>query len=221
MEDLIYSFLLQSGYPRASIILDVGVLGYSAGQASDVRTPTFVIVEPESADVLGVINVVDAVNAEELKQLAIETGSYAARLGGKSVQGFVVRLDPHGRSEAEKLQFYKVWPNSTLQRLTSKTFPDLQSLHVAKKLADARKAATTVVPEIVDVPVVEDEVDVTIARPGPGMYLPALLLVGLIALDSWATASRGMPIMSLSQSILAFGAALLFTIPAAIRFWRS
>lgn len=219
LEDLIYSFLLQSDYPRASVIFDVDLLGPSALPGAGMKVPSFVIVDPDTAHTLSVIEVVDAVDGDTLRQVAIETGAYASRLGGKSIQGFVIRVDVRGRTEAEQVQFYRIWPNSTLQQLTSKTFPDLDTLRVAKKLIDAKAPR----PGFNDTEIVglDDEVDEVIeSSPGAGMYVPAFALLILGLVDSYFTISKGAPFLSVSQSVLAFGAALLFTLPAAIRYLR-
>lgn len=220
LEDLIYSFLLQSDYPRASVIFDVDLLGPSALPGAGMKVPSFVIVDPITADVLGVVEVVDAVDGDTLRQVAIETGAYASRLGGKTIQGFVVRVDVRGRTEAEQVQFYRIWPNSTLQQLTSKTFPDLDTLRVAKKLIESNSpGAKFADTEIIGLDDDEDEPLVE-TGPGAGMYLPALVLVILGVVDSYFRMSNGTSLLSVSQSILAFGAALLFTLPAAIRYLR-
>ncbi len=226
LNDLIYSFLLQSDYPRASIVFDIDMLGSTAQADSGTVTtlPAFVIVDPDNTDILSVIEVVDAVNGDTLRQIAIETGAYASQLGGKSVQGFVIRVDVHGKTEAEQIQFYRIWPNSTLQQLNSKTFPDLSTLRVAKKLATVsapQEPAPTpaVEPEIIDL--IDDDEDFIESKPGFGMYLPALVLILLGLVDGYFTVIKGAPLLSVPQSVLAFGAAILFTLPAAIRFLRS
>ena len=217
MDELIYSFLLQSDYPRASVILDSGLLGPAAQVGSGMKIPSFIIVDPETAQPLAVIEVVDAIDGDALKQVAIVTGAYAIRIGHKSIQGFVIRVDLRGRSEEEQVQFYRVWPNSTLQQLSSKTFPDLASLQVARKLIDSRMAAAAKSSQIVDVIDVDDDIE---SGPGAGMYFPAVVLALLIVTDSVFNAFKDAPLLSLSQSLLAFGSAILFTLPAAIRYLR-
>lgn len=217
MDELIYSFLLQSDYPRASIILDSDLLGPAAQVGSGMKIPSFIIVDPESAQSLAVIEVVDAIDGDALRQVAIETGAYAAKLGNRSIQGFVIRVDVRGRTEEQQVQFYRVWPNSTLQQLSSKTFPDLATLRVARKLMDARTAAAAKSPQIIEAIDIEEEAE---PSPGAGMYFPAVVLLMLIVVDSFFQAAQGGPLLSISQSVLAFGAALLFTLPAAIRYLR-
>lgn len=219
MDELIYSFLLQSEYPRSSIILDSDLLGPAAKVGSGMKVPSFIIVDPDSAHSLAVIEVVDSIDGDALRQVAVETGAYASKLGNDNIQGFVIRVDVRGRTEEEQVQFFRVWPNSTLQQLSSKTFPDLATLLVARKLIDTRLAAASESTLIVE----EIEVDEYIepeAGPGAGMYFPAVFLLLLVAADSYFSTTKGVPLLSLSQSVLAFGAALLFTLPAAIRYMR-
>lgn len=216
MDDLIYSFLLQSDFPRASIILDLDLLGPSAQVDAGMRRPSFIIVDPLTADLLAVINVVDAVDGDALRQVSIETGAYASRLGERTIQGFVIRVDVRGRTEDEQVQFYRIWPNSTLQQLSSKSFPDLDTLRVARKLVIAITSATAN-----EAPATTDEIDDLVKRrPGVGMYFPAVALLMLVIADSFFAANRGVPLLSVSQSVLAFGAAMLLSLPAAIRYSR-
>lgn len=214
MEDLIYSFLLQSDFPRASIIVDLDLLGPSAQVAAGIQRPSFIIVDPLTAELLAVIDVVDAIDGDALRQVSIETGAYASRLAGSSIQGFVIRVDVRGRTEEEQVQFYRIWPNSTLQQLSSKSFPDLDTLRVVRKLISANATAPAIITEDVEAD------DPGERRPGAGMYFPAFALLTLVIADSFFSANRGVPLLSVSQSVLAFGAALLFTLPAAIRFLR-
>lgn len=184
-----------------------------------MRIPSFVIVDPETAALLAVIDVVDDVDGDTLREVAIETGAYASRLAGRTIQGFVIRVDVRGRTEEEQVQFYRIWPNSTLQQLSSKSFPDLETLRVARKLAVS--GDTSPPPE--EPAVVgsdEEEKQASESRLGLGIYVPALVLLVLVVIDSFLHASRGTSLLSLTQSVLAFGAALLFTLPAAIRYLR-
>ncbi len=219
LDDLIYSFLLQSDFPRASILLDLDLLESAAQVDAGMRSPSFIIADPLTAELLAVIDVVDAIDGDTLRQVSIETGAYASRLGGRTVQGFVIRVDVRGRTEEEQVQFYRIWPNSTLQQLSSKSFPDLDTLRVARKLVVASKTA---VANVTTVNVNRDEeTDGTVARrPNAGMYIPALVLLALVIVDSVFVAYHGAPLLTVAQSVLAFGAALLFTLPEAIRYLR-
>lgn len=216
MDELIYQFLLQAGYPRASIVADATLLTPGGRGAIPDDAATFVIVDPDSAERLAVIEVVDAVDAGTLQAVSSSTAHYARRVGGHDVQGFVIRVDPRGNKEAEQVQFYRVWPNSTMQRLSAKTFPDLDALRVARKLVMA--ATSPVGSAIVDV---VDEVDFDAIEPtgrgGFALVMPAILLI-LLAIADWYLAQfRGMPLLSMTQAVLAVGAATLFTLSALVR----
>ena len=226
LEDLIYSFLLQCDYPRSSIVHDVDLLGVAPRVDSGLDVPTFAIVDPDTAAALAVVQVVDALDIDELKQAAIETGAYASRLDGKFIQGFVIRVDVRGRSEAEQVQFYKIWPNSTLQQLSSKNFPDLQALRVSRMLVmKTNEQAVQSVPEVGGaLSELKDNDSVSLSgnygTPGAGLYIPAVLLLILIFADGMFITVQGEALLTIPQSILALGAAMLLTIPAAIRYMR-
>ena len=91
----------------------------------NLTPPSFVIVDPDTVEPLGVIQVVGPINDTSLRDSAISTRRYAAALGGKSIQGFVIRVNIRAATQAEQVQFYRVWPNQSMQTLSSKTFPDL------------------------------------------------------------------------------------------------
>lgn len=222
MEDLIYSFLLQSAYPRASIVFDVDLLGPTAQVRSGMKVPSFVIVDPETANPLAVIEVVGALEAEALKQAAIETGAYASRLAGKSIQGFVIRVDVNGRSEAEQVQFYRIWPNSTLQHLSTKNFPDLDALRVSRMLVlnAAAKAIESAPKKVSDDEILDLNKKDHQKLAGNGLYLPAFVLILLIVIDAIMVVVVKESFLSVGQSVLAVGAAALLTLPSAIRYLR-
>ncbi|MFK7892494.1 MAG: hypothetical protein AB8B63_16870 [Granulosicoccus sp.] len=220
MDDLIYSFLLQSNYPRSCIVFDVDLLSPRSQGSGSLKVPSFIIVDPESAEPLAVIEVVEALDGEELKQAAIETGAYASRLADKNIQGFLISVDAEGRTEEEQIQFYRIWPNSTLLRLSSRNFPDLETLRVSRKLTELSAAKMLAQAPLMDTPEiagVSDEQE----RPGAGLYLPGFILLVIILIDGVVTKVQGAPMLTMSQSVMAFGAALLLTLPAAIRYLRS
>lgn len=223
LDDLIYSFLLQSDFPRSSIVFDVDLLNPLTSGIGGLKVPSFIIVDPDTAEPLAVIEVVDAIEGEALKQAAIETGAYASKLAEKKIQGFLIRVDVRGRTEAEQVQFYRIWPNSTLLRLSSKNFPDLDTLRVARKLVDAsRERVVAEIPLLStsSTTIENPSAESLCPRPGAGMYLPALALLLLIFADSIVASLQGQHLLSTSQSLLAFGSAFLFTLPAAIRYLR-
>ncbi len=228
MEDLIYNFLLQSKFPRASILLNTDLLNVdSLASTGPYDIPTFIIVDPETAQPLALIEVVDAVDDDTLKEHSMQMRKYASKLAGNAIQGFLIRVDIRGVTEADQVQFFKIWPTSTLQSLSSKTFPDLGTLRVARMLVDAKKpveeADDVEEPEIVpiDLPVVQAALPEQ-QKSGAllSLYFPAAVVLVLALLDSVHMAFRGTPLLSLTQSVLVIGAALLYTVPAALRYIR-
>ena len=194
-----------------------------------MKVPTFVIVDPDTADPLAVMEVVDAMDLDSLKHAAVETGAYASRLAGNSIQGFVIRVDVAGKTDAEQVQFYRIWPNSTLQQLSSKNFPDLDTLRVSRKIAinsQAKMVENTTSGSVSHVEIDDDAFDGfnREAEKGTslnaGLYLPAILLVILVLADFIFTRFMGQSFLSVSRSILTIGAAALLTLPAAIRYLR-
>ena len=229
LDDLIYGFLLKSGYPRASLVFNIDLLAPNAHAKSGIKAPTFVIVDPDSADPLAVMEIVDSVDLDSLKHAAIETGAYASRLAGNFIQGFVIRVDVAGETDEEKVQFFRIWPNSTLQQLSSKNFPDLDSLRVSRKIAINTTANMVQQDSVMNgsQAVFDDEVFDGLnevhgksTSSNAGLYLPAILLLILVLADFIFTAFIGQSFLSVSRSILMIGAAALLTLPAAIRYLR-
>lgn len=187
--------------------------------------PTFAVVDPNTADPLAVIQVVDALDIDDLKQTAIETGAYASMLAGKFIQGFVIRVDVNGRTEEEQVQFYKIWPNSTLKQLSSRNFPDLDALRVSRMLAiNSTARVVESVPAVADSArdqLTDDSHDALSVNPSSaGLYIPAIVLLILIFADGMFNTLKGETLLTIPQSILALGAAVLLTVPAAIRYMR-
>ena len=184
MDELIYQFLLQAGYPRAAIVADASLIESARDGAPPEDATTYVVVDPETAARLAVIDVVEAIGGDALREAAAKAARYARRIGGREVQGFVIRVDTEGRCEAEQVQFYRVWPNPSIQQLTAKTFPDLDGLRVTNLLALERAVPSA--PEIVDFG--EDENEDASAGPDrrgtAGRYVPAIVLI-LLALADW------------------------------------
>ncbi len=208
MEELIHQFLLQSGYPRASIVTDVISL---FGSLNGIQ-PNFIIVDPNTAEPLAVILVVDAVVPEDLRKFASLTGNAARHLRGRAVQGFLIRVDVDGSSEIDQVQFFKVWPGSMLQQLSARTFPDVDSLRVSQKIellanpesANDRAlqaASETNLPEI-------------------GAYVPGILLIMIAVVDWGIGMYSGHTFLGTAQSLLLVGAAALLSLPAMLRIRR-
>lgn len=212
MDELIYRFLLQAGYPRASIVVDATLLTSGAIGDSAEGASTFVIVDPETTDRLAAIDVVEAVDNDTLQVLGGEVAHYARRLGGRDVQGFLIRIDATEPERDEQVRFYRVWPDASLQRLSPKSFPDLDSLKVARKLLLGSPTVDS--SDRADVVDVVDVVENRGGRPGSGRYVPALLLILLAVGDWYLERSHGMPLLTLAQALLAIGAATLLTVSA-------
>lgn len=215
-------------------MLDTDLLGVGIAVGGPIQVPSFVIVDPDTADPLAIIEVVEDIDAESLTQVATRAGAYASRLAGKSVQGYVIRVNVNGISEDQQVQFYRIWPNSTLHQLSSRNFPDLDALKVARKLMLNSVAQTQESSSVVDYPngsgVLtrfgaghddhENNGKAKSRGPGAGLYIPALALLLLFLLDLAFLTSQGTALLSITHSLLAFGAALLFSLPAAINYLR-
>ena len=211
------------------MVFNIDFLAPNAQANSGLKVPTFVIVDPDSADPLAVMEVVDSVDLDSLRHAAVETGAYASRLAGNFIQGFVIRVDVAGKTDEEKVQFFRIWPNSTLQQLSSKNFPDLDSLRVSRKIAINTTA--NMVQKTTSVngsqAVIDDEAFDGLNEEAEkstsfnaGLYLPAILLLILVLADFIFTTFMGQSFLSVSRSILTIGAAALLTLPAAIRYLR-
>ena len=123
LEDLIYNFLLQSNFPRASILMDTDLLEQDVSSSNGtLTTPSFIIVDPETAKPLAVINTIAALEEEMLRTVSIQTRNYCSQLGGKAIQGFVIKVDLDAATEEEQVQFYRIWPNKSAQQLTANSF---------------------------------------------------------------------------------------------------
>ncbi len=215
MEDLIYKFLVQSGFPRASIVTDITAVHHGAN--SDEAS--FVIVDPHSTDPLAVLKVVGPVNAETLIDQSALLAEVASAIGGRQTQGFVVRVDLKAKRDAEQVQFYRCHPNTELQQVTARTFPDFDSLKVSYKLMAAKSAGgSATAPEIIDF---AEEDDVSTANVGIGAVMPGITLL-ILALADWALGFlKGMELFNVTQAILLVGAAVLLSLPATLRYLRN
>ncbi len=222
LEELIYRFLLQADYPRSSIVFKIDLLNPAVEVSGSAYVPTYIIVDPGTAEPLAVIEVVDAVGDEDLAIVSRNVCDYAARIAKESIQKFVIRVDVRGRTEAEQIQFYRIYSNNNLEKLSGNNFPDLETLKVHRKLI--RNSATPVVtksPRLSAGAGIQESLGQDQrSPPGAGLYLPALVLVLLFVLDGLISLLRGEPLLSIPQSVLALGAAVLLTLPAAIRYFR-
>ena len=228
MDELIFQFLLQAGYPRASIIVEATLLTPGGTGVAPEEATTYAIVDPDTAEPLAAIDVVEAIDEETLERVAAGVGRYALRIGGSDVQGFVIRVDPRGRNDAEQVQFFRVWPNERIQPLSAKTFPDLDTLRVARRLS--LSSTSSAKPGIIDFAQGEDGAEnrtfdadngtfdagistLDVERGPPARrarrYLPATLLISLALADGYLVQTRGAGFLSLTQALLAVGAAVV------------
>lgn len=226
MDDLIYNFLLQSDYPRASIILNVEVVGSAICSDSGNEAPAFIIVEPETADVLAVIDVASSLSDEMLEERAGEVRSYAHQLAGNYALGFLFCVDPHGSTEQEQVRIYRLLRNARLQQLSMQNFPDFNTLRVSRKLAiktsveydESLLASTASTGELqlTDADVGLHDLD-DVCGKALYSYLLALVLLIAIVADRILMMYLGESLLTTAQSVLTIGAAVLFTVPSSIR----
>ena len=227
MDELIFQFLLQAGYPRASIVTEATLLTPGGSGPVPEDASTYAIVDPDTAERLAVIDVAEAIDEDALKQVAAGIGRYASRIGGREVQGFVIRVDPRGRSDAEQVQFFRVWPNHPIQQLSAKTFPDLDTLRVARRLSLSN--ALRVEPGIIDFAEGDDVAGRTFEASDrmfgadgetsdaehhspAGLarrYVLAMVLVSIALADGYLVQVRGTGFLTLTQALLAVGAAVV------------
>lgn len=229
MDELIFQFLLQAGYPRSSIVTEATLLTPGGSGPVSEDASTYTVVDPDTADTLAVIDVVEAIDEEALKQVAAGVGRYASRVGGRETQGFVIRVNPRGRSDTEQVQFFRVWPNHPIQQLSAKTFPDLDTLRVARRLSLSN--ALPVEPGIIDFAEGDGAGGRTLGA-GDGMfgaegrtfdaehrssaglarrYVLALVLISIALADGYLVQTRGVGFLTLTQALLAVGAAVVAT----------
>ena len=211
MDEFVYRFLLQSGYPRASIVADLSLLplagppGTGDADGDAASAPAYAIVDPGTGDRLALVDVVGAVDGDALRAAATRLGAYARRFGGRVVQAFLVRVDPAADPPEARVQFYRAWPDETLRRTSAKAFPDLDSLRTWQLLAERRERSTPG-------PGRAGPGDAT--GPGALAWLPGVALALLAAADRVAAALTGIGLVDLPGAVLIVGAAALLTAPA-------
>jgi len=208
LEDLIYKFLVQANFPRAAIVTDVSLID-GISSSSDA---SFVVVDPSTIERLAVIKVVGPVNAELLIEQAALLSGISDSVGGKQVQGFVVRVDTKASREAEQVQFYRCHPNTELQQLNARTFPDMGSLLVHHRLLQPKQVAE---PQSVTLP--EDDAH-QLSEPTLAMLVPGIILILLGLIDLGLRVFSGSSFIDLHQAVLlGFGVTLL-ALPALLRY---
>jgi len=241
MDEFVYRFLLDSGYPRAAILTDLGLLSKEGARSDAAATgasvrPDFAIVDPDTLDRLAVLLAVPALGDQDLARAAHDLGSYAQRLGGRTVQGFLIRIDPEAGTIDERVRFFRVWPSRALEPIPADAFPDLAALRTWLRLT-LRAGAPFVSPIIFDLDEeaiepagprsmrIEDEDDDEDwdenrdenrdegrapggrVRPGLGVWLPGLAL-GALAIADRAVLPEQIGLLDAEQALLAVGAAL-------------
>jgi len=208
MEDLIYKFLIQAGFPRASIVMDITTVDRSSAPSD----ASFVIIDPETIERLGVIKVVGPVGADELMDQSALLSVVAERIGGKQLQGFVIRVDAQAQRDDEQVQFYRCFPNIDLHQLNARTFPDFDSMKVNVKLM---KPKPSYAPEAVVLP---DEELVELPKMPIGAVLPGVIIL-LLALVDWGMRTYlGTALFDVTHAILLAGGALLLSMPALVKY---
>jgi len=225
VEELAYQFLLQSGYPRPSLITDLSVLPNLPQTDGNGTAPSIVVVDPDSAESLAVIKVIQANDTVGFDQHALATGQFASQVGGDAVQAFVIRVDFAASEEAQQVQFFRVWPGDQRLQLTAKTFPDLDTLKISHKLSrtNAQNSDSDGISNRVRA-IGRASASRRVDQPPPngllvGLYLPAALLGFLLLIDCIVDFITGAGLVSGAQGGLAVGIALLLTVPAAIRYY--
>jgi len=233
VEEVVYQFLLQTaGYPRASVISDATILFPD----SDER-PSFIIVDPVSALPLAVIHVVGAVDASGLYAASSAAETNAKNLKPAIVEGYVVRIDFKGKTDSEKVQFYRCKDKGDLYPMSASTFPDLDSLRVHSKLGAPHQGGVGVIgghvtgihspnaanngstsastqhlsdEELLGLEAAEGSTALKgEKRLRAGFWLGFLLVVLAIA-DSVAVKVTGEPLLQLTHVLLLVGAVLAF-----------
>jgi len=222
VEELIYQFLLHAGYPKASLISDLSTLPQVGSTQGNGTIPTFAVQDPDTAECLAVIKVIAADDEIGFDKQVLTTGKFANQIGGDAVQGFVIRVDVDA-IEGSQVQFFRVWPTDQQSELTAKTFPDIDTLKVARQMisTEPRRAAAE--------PVTSRRQTLSQGRssrakrrsgvfPRIGFYLPAAALTALLVIDWVFELATGSNLVNGAQRSLAVGIALLMTIPSAIRY---
>jgi len=131
---------------------------------------------------------------------------------GEQAQGFVIRVDLKAKREAEQVQFYRCYPNTDLQQITAKTFPDLDSLRVHFKLK-AQKPVFE--PQSVRLP---EEEQMPPAKLTMGAYVPGILLLVLALAHFAASLFLDTDVLGVATAVLLVGGAVLLSLPALLRY---
>jgi len=222
LDELIYKFLIQSGYPRSSIVskLTSGVLpagGAKTGGLDDCIT--CLIVDPATANYLAVIAVVGASDSDTLHEAGSACMHFSKRIDESKLQCFVIRVDIEAYDSDEQVQFFRVADDRQLLPLSVQSFPDIDSLRVSRLLGQKQMVPAV---EIIDTTIDEDaleEADYSEKRPLT-LYLPGLLLVVLAVANGVVDMMTGSALFGAGTINLIIAAAFLLTLPALLRYYR-
>jgi len=226
VDELIYKFLIQSGYPRSSIVskLTSGLLtagtSASGGKASALDDCiTCLIVDPATADYLGVIAVVGAGDNDMLLEAGSACMHYSKRIDDSKLQCFVIRVDLEAYESDDQVQFFRVADDRQLMPLSVQSFPDIDSLRVSRLLGQKRMVPAV---EIIDSTVEDDEEDRDeySKKRLSAMYLPGLVLLFLAAANWLVNMMTESALFDAGTTYLIIGAAFLLTLPALLRYHR-
>lgn len=265
MHELIYRFLLEAGYSRASLISLVEPLSplpeglYASaiqaspapeeptpesidstekyrrffrkraqdsvpessllkpGQENEPRSasPTYLVVDPETTELLSVIGLVEGESTEELTRHQREANHYAEHAGDKHTQVYLIQLRSGGESTSERIHFYHAGSTEQLHPVSAYAFPDLDTLR-AHRIHFQAIERHQAVEEVVEPPRQEEP-------SGPGrVYFLAVLLLLMALADGWQQFHHGTGLFSVSQVLLVISACLLIAAPVlSLRHRRS
>jgi len=167
---------------------------------------------------LAVIHVVGAVDAAGLYAAAKAADVNAKTLASSAGQGYVVRIDLKGKSDREKVQFYRAKPNGELYPLSASTFPDLATLKVRAKLYG--QPSTSTAEYSVDEAMRSNQASMVVdsddavsthsdRKLRAGFWL-GLVLIVLAIVDALTIRSTGEPILQTTHVLLLVGAVMAF-----------
>jgi len=228
MDELVFRFLLDCGYPRASIVDELELLAVS-GTGDGVDTPTeatgpdIAILDPETLERLAVFRTVGPLDPDGLSAETETLARFARQFGGHAVQGFLVRIDPQADLAEESVRFYRVRHDPTPEDpmpeyVPAHAVPDLDTLRLRLRLIAWSDAVSPVTPVLADPDEDEEAFDLEgmpiestgferapSARPGAAVWLPGLVLTGLALADLFLAR----PVLDAEQALLAIGAGTL------------
>ena len=139
IHDLAHRFLLERGYPRASIDTYPDELRIESQRASTHR-PTFLVTDPKTAVPLAVIDVTRHEQGDGLEARIERNLAYAKVLDTDAVDVFVFNLADGGGGKVLMGLFQCAGENQK-RKITAQQFPDLASLRLRQRLPSRAAAA--------------------------------------------------------------------------------